>query len=336
VEEHRRGVPVSISSHLTLASLNSRLLNLAMNCPEEQLDSNQRQATDTLLTSPFETYDSKYGLGYMSCSVYDTAWIANITKTVAGREQYIFPSSFYLILNAQLPDGSWRGHSNLSNAPSTGPDKKIPSSHSDAVLSTMSALYTLLLHPRNPFQLSKARIPPPTLDVRILRAVDSLERMLACWHSGTCNTVGFEVISLALLDVLSSEGYKFEFPDQERLLARRKAKMTRLQPDQLHHTAPSALLHSLEAFLRIDGLDMGNFRHHLVDGSMMASPAATASYLMRSAKWDDTAEAYLRLVVECGEGRGTGAVPSAWPSTNFEILWVRTTRPFAIMRDSVI
>jgi hypothetical protein len=55
---------------------------------------------------------------------------------------------------------------------------------------------------------------------------------------------------------------------------------------------------------------------------MMASPSATAAYLMKCEEWDDSAEAYLRLAVECGEGRGTGAVPSAWPSTNFELLWV--------------
>jgi len=44
---------------------------------------------------------------------------------------------------------------------------------------------------------------------------------------------------------------------------------------------------------------------------------------MKTQSWDEEAEAYLRLVIECGDGEGKGGVPSAWPSTNFEILWVR-------------
>jgi len=60
----------------------------------------------------------------------------------------------------------------------------------------------------------------------------------------------------------------------------------------------------------------------MVRGSMMASSAATASYLIKTPEWDDEAEAYLRLVIECGDGKGGGGVPSAWPSTNFKILWV--------------
>ena len=56
---------------------------------------------------------------------------------------------------------------------------------------------------------------------------------------------------------------------------------------------------------------MSKLKHHMVGGSMMASPAATASYLMKSQTWDDEAEAYLRLAIECGDGKGIGGVPSA-------------------------
>jgi len=62
--------------------------------------------------------------------------------------------------------------------------------------------------------------------------------------------------------------------------------------------------------------------HHKFKGSMMASPSATASCLMRCSAWDDEAEAYLGLVLRNGHGKSMGGVPSLFPSTNFESLWV--------------
>lgn len=39
--------------------------------------------------------------------------------------------------------------------------------------------------------------------------------------------------------------------------------------------------------------------------------------------WDDEAEAYLKRVVSIGPGRGSGGVPGAFPTTYFEMTWVR-------------
>lgn len=58
---------------------------------------------------------------------------------------------------------------------------------------------------------------------------------------------------------------------------------------------------------------------------MMASPSSTAAYLMYTSEWDNEAEDYLRHVIKDGPGRGTGAVPSAFPSTYFEYSWVMST-----------
>lgn len=55
----------------------------------------------------------------------------------------------------------------------------------------------------------------------------------------------------------------------------------------------------------------------------MASPSATAVYLIESSTWDDEAEAYLRTVFEHGAGQGDGGFPSAFPSEMFELSWVR-------------
>ncbi|KAL9097265.1 MAG: hypothetical protein Q9165_000692 [Trypethelium subeluteriae] len=107
--------------------------------------------------------------------------------------------------------------------------------------------------------------------------------------------------------------------------AQRKAKLSKLPPEKLYQTAPSTLLHSLEAFFVDEDFDYDKIKHQKKDGSMMGSPSATAAYLMRSSIWDDEAEAYLRLAVEAGSGRGNGGVPSAFPSTIFEFTWAFTT-----------
>ena len=281
---------------------------------------------DALFANLLEAYDHHYGFGAMTCCVYDTAWVANVTKTTAGLPQYLFPSAFQFVLNAQLPDGSWNAHYYPDHATESVPaTPNAPANLSDSILSTMAALYTLNIHVVSPLQIRPARIPAPSLRIRIARAAASLEKMLRVWRVDICNAVGFEILTPALLDLLTEHGYDFDFPDRAALLMIHADKMDRVQPAMLYQMAPVALLHSLEAFHEwtSEELDVSKLKHHMVRGSMMASPAATASYLMKSQTWDDEAEAYLRLAIECGDGKGSGGVPSAWPSTYFEILWVR-------------
>jgi hypothetical protein len=260
----------------------------------------------------------------MTCSVYDTAWIANVCKTVAGIPQYLFPSSFMAILQAQLPDGSWTGHFNAQNYSL----KSSPSNLTDSILSTMASLYTLALHAKSPYQIRANQIPSPPLDTRIQRAALSLGLMLDTWRIELCNAVGFEILAPGMLDLLSMEGFEFNFNSKAELLKVRDAKLARLSPEMMYKLGPSALLHSLEAFhgWDVERFDVSRVQHHMVGGSMMASPAATASYLMKTKEWDEAAEAYLRLAVQCGEGQGSGCVPSAYPSTNFEVLWVSNSQ----------
>ena len=284
---------------------------------------------DALFASLLEAYDHHYGFGAMTCCVYDTAWVANVTKTVAGVPQYLFPSAFQFVLDAQLlsGDGSWNAHYHPGGATEcfACTSATIPSDLSDSILSTMAALYTLIIHAISPLQIYSARIPGPSLPLRITRAVGSLQGMLRLWRANTCNAVGFEILMPALLDLLTRQSYDFDFPDRAALLEIRAAKLDRVRPAMLYQMAPVALLHSLEAFhgWTSEELDVSKLEHHMVRGSMMGSPAATASYLMKSQTWNDEAEAYLRLAIERGDGKGSGGVPSAWPSTYFEILWVR-------------
>jgi hypothetical protein len=150
--------------------------------------------------------------------------------------------------------------------------------------------------------------------------------MLNTFSVDECDAVGFKILAPGMLDLLAKEGIEFDSRHKDQLLKLCSAKLQRLSPEMMYKLGPSALLFSLEAFHGWDTIrfDVDQVRHHMVKGSMMASPAATASYLMKAKNWDDAAEAYLRLVYQCAEGHGAGFIPSACPSTNFEVLWVGT------------
>ena len=268
-----------------------------------------QERIDKLLGRLLDTYDPSYGLVSMTCSVYDTAWVACVAKTVAGRPQWLFPSSFSFVLASQLPDGGWPAHPNEDDTDEV-----------DGILSTAAALFSLTRHVKEPLQLR--HLDDGTLPRRIERGVRRLSDALGGWRVGESKAVGFEVLVPSLLDLLQEEGIHFAFPGKELLLGIRDQKLAKVRPEMLYRSAPSALLHSLEAFHGHKDFSFDRIAHQKIGGSMMASPSATASYLIRCPKWDDEAEAYLRLVVSNGEGRGSGGVPSAYPSTNFELTWV--------------
>ena len=263
----------------------------------------------SLVNGLIDNYEPAYGLGSMTCSVYDTAWVACVSKTVSGCPQWLFPSSFSFVLNSQMPHGGWSAHPHIEDADDV-----------DGILSTMAAMFCLTQHVRNPLQLR--HLDGGGLSRRIDEASVWLSSILKKWRVNDCKAVGFEVLVPSLLDLLQAEGIQFQFPDKEILMAVRDQKLARVQPEMLYSSAPSNILHSLEAFHGNSNFSFDRVSHHKVGGSMMASPSATASYLIRSSQWDDEAEAYLRLVISNGEGRGSGGVPSAYPSTNFELTWV--------------
>ncbi|KAL9589516.1 MAG: hypothetical protein Q9203_001686 [Teloschistes exilis] len=256
-----------------------------------------------------------------------------VTKTVTETPQYLFPSAFRAVLNAQLPDGSWYAQLDSNDTEDVDAAESNASQNlSDSILSTMAALYTLNTHSAAPHQIQPSSLPDPSLTIRTTRAASALGTMLGRWRVDDCNAVGFEVLIPALLDALGKQGFAFDFPGKARLFETRAAKIQRIQLFLSEGKAPMALLHSLEAFhdWKHEAFDARKVKDRLVHGSVMASPAATASYLMNASIWDDEAEAYLRMVLECGSGKGSGGVPSAWPSSNFEIPWVRGKRDFPL------
>lgn len=272
----------------------------------------QRGRVGKLLDGLLGDFEQSYGLGSMTCSVYDTAWVACVSKTVAGRSQWLFPSSLTFVLDSQLPDGRWPAH------PGQDDTDEI-----DSILSTLAALFCLVQHAKNPLQLR--HVHGGSISERIERGVSKVSTMLQSWSVSECKAVGFEVLVPSLLDLLEAENVQLVFPEKLLLLTMRDQKLAKMKPEILYKAAPLSLLHSLEAFHGRQDFSYDRIAHHKIGGSIMASPSATSSYLIRASSWDDEAEAYLRLAISNGEGNNSGGVPSAYPSTNFELTWIAST-----------
>ncbi|PWY80853.1 aphidicolan-16beta-ol synthase [Aspergillus sclerotioniger CBS 115572] len=259
----------------------------------------------SLLEKTVRSSDEKYGFGTLTCTVYDTAWVSLVTKTIDGQKQWLFPQSFEYLLGTQAEDGSW---ANELQAPI------------DGVLNTATALLSLREHRDNPLQLAH---DPKDLDTRITHGVTALRSRLTTWDVSTTNNVGFEIIVPSILKMLESHGFEFDFRGKEALMKIHDAKMSRFNPEVLYSTSRSTITHSLEAL--IGRVDFDRLAQHKVLGSMFASPSSTAAYLMHCSKWDDEAEAYLRHAIEGSAGRSSGGVPGVFPTTHFEYTWTLST-----------
>ncbi|KXX73544.1 Copalyl diphosphate synthase [Madurella mycetomatis] len=246
------------------------------------------------------------GFGSMSASVYDTAWLSMVHKT----GEWLFPECFDFILEQQLPSGAWEPYATPL----------------DGILNTAAALLTLKKHLKklDPEQHDDHRQRDWLL--RSHGAEAALKAMLHDWDVDSTDQVGFEILVVSLLTLLQKEGgVSIDFPGLDALRAVRDAKLAKLPPSTLYQM-PSTLYHALEAF--IGHIDFDRVRPWRdADGSMMASPASTAAYLMNSSTWDDEAEAYLRRVLDRQTfgGADRRSVPCAWPTTIFETSWVVTT-----------
>ena len=241
-------------------------------------------------------------LGSATVAIYDTAWVSMVSKVEGGQETWLFPECFQYLLDSQLPHGGWQEYTSLD----------------DALLNTMAALLAMEKHAsaygsmRHPSLLD--------LEDRISRATTYVRELLHGWALEESLQVGFEILVPALLSMLRKLGIEFEFPGRQKLEALSAKKLANFAMEMLYNT-PTTLLHSLEAF--VDRVDFDRLECNKIFGSMMASPASTAVYLMHSSKWDIDAEHYLRRVIHEGSGEGSGCVPSVYPMPIFEITWVR-------------
>ncbi|KAI1206322.1 uncharacterized protein F4807DRAFT_463811 [Annulohypoxylon truncatum] len=255
----------------------------------------------SLITKLSVQCSANHGFGFMSPSIYDTAWVSMVRKpNNAGEDEWLFPECFEFILASQLPSGAWESYA----------------SHVDGILNTSASLLALR---------KRLEICPGNLDweTRSKRAEIALRELLDKWDADLSDQVGFEMLIIQLVSLLEGRGIVLEFPQLNALKILRNAKLKRLPLSSVCN-APSTLYHCLEGL--IGHIDFEQVRHRRdANGSMMGSPSSTAAYLMHSSVWDDEAEAYLRNVLKYGTGNGNGSVPSAWPTRIFETTWAITT-----------
>ncbi|QGA21613.1 hypothetical protein EYB26_009324 [Talaromyces marneffei] len=252
-----------------------------------------------------EKVEDPRGFGFMSPAIYDTAWVSMISKTVDEHKAWLFPECFEYILSHQLEDGGWEMYA----------------SEIDAILNTGASLLSLKRHFKNPYQIEC--LSQENLSVRIDRAQNAFQKLLDEWNVDSTLHVGFEILVPALLRYLREEGITFVFPGRARLLEIEQQKLSKFKSQYLYLPIKVTALHSLEAF--IGAIDFNKVSHHKVNGSFMASPSSTAAYMMHSTQWDDECEHYLRHVISHASGKGSGGVPSAFPSTIFESVWPLST-----------
>lgn len=249
-------------------------------------------------------YDEYHGKGFMSAAIYDTAWVSLAAKPVGNGKIWLFPQCFSYLLEHQKDDGSWVSYS----------------SQIDGILNTAASLLSLKRHLSNPYQIQNVSVDD--LSDRIGRASTALQSLLESWDVKATIHVGFEVLVPALLEYLKAEGVEFHFAQRDLLLEINEEKLRKFKPEYLYGKVQLTALHSLEAF--VGKIDFDRVSHHKANGSFMASPSSTAAYLINASTWDDDCEDYLRHVVAYGAGQRTGGVPSAFPSTIFELTWVRS------------
>lgn len=241
-------------------------------------------------------------LGSATVAVYDTAWLSMVSKIRDGQSQWLFPECFDFLLRTQLPEGGWeRQHGSLD----------------DGILNTLAALLAMKKHSNASNTDNGSDFAD--LELRISKAMGYLEVQLQEWDVESSMLVGFEILVPAILTMLKRENICFTFPGQQLLQDLNTTKLGMFDP-QVIYGIPTTLLHSLEAF--IGRIDFDKISHQKTFGSMMASPASTAAYLMHSTTWDDEAERYLRDVIDKAQGKGSGGVPSVFPTPIFETTWV--------------
>lgn len=182
-------------------------------------------------------------------------------KVVDGEnEQWLFPTCFDYLLKSQLSHGGWASYA----------------SPVDGILNTMAAILALRKHAVQPDQVTEPS--RDSIETRVVEALSHLRCLLDTWNVAATLHVGYEILVLAMIDLLEAEGIAIHFAQEEALMTVRADIMSKMDLDNLYEAKQMATLHSLEAF--IGRVDFERLSHHKAYGSMMGSPSSTAAYLM--------------------------------------------------------
>ncbi|KAI6379155.1 hypothetical protein MCOR25_002031 [Pyricularia grisea] len=258
------------------------------------------QQASLLTQHLLQNYTPDHGASFLTCSAYDTAWLALVKKrNASGQQQWLFPECFQVIIDKQLENGSWEAHGSRING----------------ILSTASSLLALLRHASEPLQI--VRLQTAEVRDRADRATAALQDMLNAWDVRETKQSGYAYIMQALLRYLKDEGIPFEFPGEAISIEEHAAAIASFKPESLE----GKQLCYLEAF--IGQLDYRKITNR-INGGIMGSPSSTAAYLigLPDSAWDDEAEKYLASTLANMGGKGA---PGLFPSTTFEFSQVLST-----------
>jgi hypothetical protein len=216
-----------------------------------------------------------------------------------GSTSWRFLECFQYVLKTQHQDGSWESgfiHPEV-----------------DVILNTMAALLALRVHATEPLNSTV----PIDVENRIRKASESLQIQFDVWDVQASDYVGFEILVPSLLGLLADAGFRFKIRDQQLLDSWNTAKLEDFNAEIIYSSKQYTIHNSLEAL--VGKIDFNRISHHTISGSMMTSPASTAAYLIYSTRWDEELERYLETVITNGSGKGSGGVPSAFPTPIFEL-----------------
>jgi halimadienyl-diphosphate synthase len=229
----------------------------------------------------------KIGVGWMSNTAYDTAWIARLIEL----DDDMGVNALEWLRRHQLPDGSW----------GTGYVRY----HHDRMICTLAAMTALAKYgqPEDRQRCQRAQL-----------ALKPLANGLLADPPGA--TVGFEMITPTLLSEARSlnlvDGYENDVLSQ--LSHYRAVKLASLPGGMINRFVTVAF--SVE-MAGPDGLRLLDIeRLQEANGSVGHSPSATAYFALHVHPGDTDALAYLRQVVTQG-----GGVPDVAPFDVFEQAW---------------
>lgn len=237
---------------------------------------------------------TQVGTDSISSSPYDTAWIARLR----GIDANLGNRALEWLCQNQNRDGSWGAIS--------------PFHYYDRVACTLSAIVALTYEGRR-----------QTDQDRIQRGLEALDRIIAGTTQGlqlgpNGATVGFEMIVPTL--VAEAERLGIIKQRKERILGKlahlRELKMKKLEGLKVSRFITVAHSAEMTGKDKLDLLDVEHLQEK--NGSVGASPAATAHFALYVKPGDQNALNYLSQIVTSHNG----SAPALSPFEIFECVWV--------------
>ncbi len=267
--------------------------NRTMENDTAQFISRQRvleQLSKRLLQEMAEDIDEQFGGGYISPSIYETAWVAML-RNPADSAQPIFPEALSWVRSRQNSDGSW------------GP------AYPYNVLPSLAA-FTALKHTPSCSEKDAASLS---------KAETALQTIFNRWRADDIDTPLYEFIIVALDKQLKLLECNLNIGGMDLMQARIAEKFNRL-PMEYVYSGVSNISHAFEAlgesidFSRVKPLQ-GEY------GGYGNSAASTAAALMFGKEWDEKAELWIQRLLTKSANSFGASVPASHPSDAFELSW---------------